>query len=72
MSDRYANEAGRLQREQQAYLKKVRNGRRVAREDPADPEFSQQADDERQAKLMGLGDRIPYGPPKPGMKFSGR
>jgi hypothetical protein len=40
----------------------VESGRRVASEDPRNPKFSQEADDERQAKARGLGNRIDLGP----------
>lgn len=61
-----------LARERQTYLQKVKNGRRVARVDPTDPKFSQDADEEREARQRGLGSQIRYGPPKPGRQFSGR
>jgi len=56
------------QREVQTYLQQVRNGRRVPAVDPQDPRFSQQADDERQAKRAGLGNFIQHGPPTPVMQ----
>lgn len=58
--DRYAGVAAQLQQERQDYLRKVANGRRVAREDPNAPQFSQAADDERQARMAGLGDYLPF------------
>lgn len=57
---RYDVVAEDLQRERQAYLHKVSNGRRVARADPSDPRFSQHADDERQARMAGLGEHLPF------------
>ena len=70
--DRYDKVAQAMARERQAYLKKVQNGRRVAKEDPSDPEFSHAADEEREAIQMGVQSQIRYGPPKPGSQFSGR
>jgi hypothetical protein len=62
---KYDKEYQDYQREVQTYLQQVRNGRRVPAADPQDPRFSQQADDERQAKRAGLGSFIQHGPPSP-------
>lgn len=70
--DRDDKVAESLARERQTYLKKVQHGRRVAKADPADPKFSQAAEEEREAIMMGLQSQIRYGPPKPGSQFSGR
>ena len=70
--DRYDKVADQMARERQVYLKKVRNGRRVAREDPNDPAFSDEAETIRQGQALGILSKTPYGPPKPGEQFSGR
>lgn len=68
--DRYASEAEQLHEEQAAYLKKVANGRRVAKEDPSDPRFSQDAEDERQAKALGLAQHLPFRHPNLDQQFT--
>jgi hypothetical protein len=55
-------------REVESYLNKVKSGRRVPSVDPTAPRFSQQADDERQARRAGLGKYLQYGPPSPAWK----
>lgn len=55
--DQYHNEIA-------SYLAKVKNGRSVVRPNPLDPRFSQEADDARIAKKMGLGHLVQTGPPK--------
>lgn len=70
--DRYDKVAQAMARERQAYVKKVQNGRRVAKEDPSDPEFSDEAETVRQGQALGVLSKVPYGPPKPGSQFSGR
>ena len=70
--DRYDKVADAMARERQSYLKKVRAGRRVAKEDPADPKFSDEAETLRQGQALGVLSKVPYGPTKPGNQFSGR
>lgn len=50
-------------RDVEDYLRKVRNGRRVAKADSQAPRFSQQADDARVAQRMGIAEHVPQVPP---------
>lgn len=67
-SGKYDQQYQAYQREVQSYLQKVKDGRRVPAADPQAPQFSQRADDERQAKRAGLGAYIQHGPPTPVMQ----
>ena len=61
MPDRYSQEYNSYMGEVQGYLSKVRNGRRVPKQDPQAAKFSESADTERQARRMGLAEHIPNG-----------
>lgn len=58
--DPYKSQYTAYMREVEDYLRKVRNGRSVRAVDPHAPRFSEQADDERQARLRGLERYLPF------------